>query len=62
MLQIGLSVEVLSLYIADSFQVGALEEDHVSWEKLVTHSFNNHSNLDSLPGHWLKQFSLVVVD
>lgn len=40
-LQVGFSVEVLGLNIADTFRLGAFEENQISWEELIAHHLND---------------------
>lgn len=56
LLQIGLTVKVLSLNVTDAFGQRTLEKHQISWECLIFAHFDNTANLKLQALHFLKLF------
>lgn len=60
-LEVGLSVEVLCLHVADTFVLSRLNHDHVGREKFILVHFHEVADLDIAPAHLLEVVFAVVV-
>jgi hypothetical protein len=57
MLQVGLTVQVLGLNVADAFSPRGVEEHQISWEKLILEHFYNAADTHFFPWLLLKEAS-----
>ena len=57
MLQIRLTIKILSLNIADTFAAGRAKQNQISWEELVACYLDDHAYLHLLPRFGLKLVS-----
>ena len=53
-LQVGLTIEILSFDIANALIFSAFDDNHISWEKFILMHFNEITDFNLLPTNLLK--------